>query len=847
MFSRSPSPTIARKLIVSIVLFSSCFTLVFTGLQLLGDYRQDLRAIDDIFDLIERGHLDVIANSLWAFDQNQLDLVLKGVLSSGYIHQVAVDADGMSKTFGQVATGDVITKSYAITYSRDGDAIELGVLRVTASLGGVYARLLEKLWVTLAGNAVKTFAVSILVFLLFQRLITRHLDTIAAYSRKLDEAGFDAPLALQRRSGIGDELDRVVAAINEMRVNLRNSYRELETLNETLEERVEERTHALAESEGRLQSFIKNSPGAVSIKSVEGRYLLVNPVFENIFGMTSDAILGKRAKDLVGPSFAASSEAHDRAVIETGEVVEREESLDLGQQVLELFSVKFPLHDNRGAITAIGAIQIDITERKRAEKALRHAHDELEERVDSRTAELRESEQSLANAQRIAHVGNWEWNIVTGELHWSDEIYRIFGLGPREFGATYEAFLEAVHPDDRTLVTTAVNQAIASHEPYSIEHRLLRPDGVVRFVHERGEVIYDDDDQPLRMSGTIQDITERKRVEERFRRYFDLPLVGSAIYAPDKTWIAVNDALCDLLGYSREELMEITWPEITHPDDLAENLRLFEAALSGTGSDAYTMDKRFIRKDGGVIHTIICGECVRKPDGAPDYFLVLVQDITERKTAVEELRQSEQSLANAQRIAHMGSWDWNLVTNKMLWSDESFHIYGLNRQDVSATHDTFLNAVHPDDSTLLDDAINDAIESHKPYSVEFRLRRPDGTVRFVHERGEVNYGGDDTPLRMSGTVQDVTERKAAEEALRKSQAWLSKAQSRAKLGFWDWSFDGGGTEHWSDNSAEILGFPTDDFYGGYEKYLEMVHPDDRGFVREAYHLHYPDNDDDSSG
>ena len=227
----------------------------------------------------------------------------------------------------------------------------------------------------------------------------------------------------------------------------------------TERKRVERR---LIESESRLQSFIKNSPGAVSIKSVEGRYLLVNPVFENIFGMTSDVILGKRAEDLVSPSFAASSEAHDRAVIDSGEVVEREESLDLGQRVLELFSVKFPLRDDRGAITAIGAIQIDITERKRAEKALRHAHDELEERVEARTAELRESEQSLANAQRIAHVGNWEWNIDTGDLHWSDEIYDIFGLGPREFGATYEAFLEAVHPDDRTLVTTAVPLLVES-------------------------------------------------------------------------------------------------------------------------------------------------------------------------------------------------------------------------------------------------------------------------------------------------------------------------------------------------------------------------------------------------
>ena len=143
------------------------------------------------------------------------------------------------------------------------------------------------------------------------------------------------------------------------------------------------------------------------------------------------------------------------------------------------------------------------------------------------------------------------------------------------------------------------------------------------------------------------DITERKRAEERFRRYFDLPLVGSAIYAPDKKWIAVNDTLCNLLGYSREELMEITWPEITHPDDLAENLRLFEAALSGTGSDAYTMDKRFIRKDGGVIRTMICAECVRKPDGAPDYFLLLVQDITERCAAEEALRDSQSRLVDA--------------------------------------------------------------------------------------------------------------------------------------------------------------------------------------------------------
>jgi PAS domain S-box-containing protein len=143
----------------------------------------------------------------------------------------------------------------------------------------------------------------------------------------------------------------------------------------------------------------------------------------------------------------------------------------------------------------------DVTERKMAEEA------------------ARKKDQSLAEAQRIAHLGNWHWNIENNELAWSDEIYRIFGLLPQEFGATYDAFLECVHPEDREAVQEAVHRSLADPSiPYSIEHRVIRPDGRERIVHEQGEVTFDDGGRPIRMIGTVLDITERKEAAEMLQR-----------------------------------------------------------------------------------------------------------------------------------------------------------------------------------------------------------------------------------------------------------------------------------------------------------------------------------------
>src|SRR5262249_54650056 len=138
-----------------------------------------------------------------------------------------------------------------------------------------------------------------------------------------------------------------------------------------------------------------------------------------------------------------------------------------------------------------------------------------------------QSEASLREAQRIAHLGSWEWNVLSNELNWSDEVFSIFGIRRQGFGATYESFLEQVHPADRERVEQAVGQSLNTSEPYNIEHRIIRPDGEGRIVRGQGEVVRDNAGRITRMVGTVQDITEQKRIEAEFLRAQRMDGIGA--------------------------------------------------------------------------------------------------------------------------------------------------------------------------------------------------------------------------------------------------------------------------------------------------------------------------------
>jgi PAS domain S-box-containing protein len=176
--------------------------------------------------------------------------------------------------------------------------------------------------------------------------------------------------------------------------------------------------------------------------------------------------------------------------------------------------------DENGKIIGVFAAARDITEHRRVEEALKKTHENLEKLVKERTIELekaykslKESEEGLAEAQKMAHIGNWSWDFVTGETHWSEETYRIFGLNPQKLSPTHDEFFRYIHPDDRDYVDNAIKKAI-NEKPFGIDYRIITASGEERTVHAESEVIFDPNNRPIRVKGIIQDITERKEAEE---------------------------------------------------------------------------------------------------------------------------------------------------------------------------------------------------------------------------------------------------------------------------------------------------------------------------------------------
>jgi PAS domain S-box-containing protein len=282
--------------------------------------------------------------------------------------------------------------------------------------------------------------------------------------------------------------------------------------------------------------------------------------------------------------------------------------------------------------------------------------------------------------------------------------------------------------------------------------------------------------QDRKVAILFNDITERKRVEEalreseeRFRRYFDLGLVGMAITSPTKGCLEVNDELCRILGYRREELLRLTWAQLTHPDDLAADVANFNRVLAGE-IDGYSIDKRWVRKDGRIIASIMAAKCVRRANGTVDYFVGLVQDITERKRAEEEQRKLAALVENSPDFIGLASLDGavyivNPAGRMMVGLYSAAQVAETRIQDYVAEEDRAIVQEH-----VLAHVLR---EGEWEGEMRFRHFASGAIIPTRQHIFLIKDPGTERPVAMATIARDITERKRSEEALRAARDQLA--------------------------------------------------------------------------
>ena len=455
---------------------------------------------------------------------------------------------------------------------------------------------------------------------------------------------------------------------------------------------------------------------------------------------------------------------------------------------------------------------------RRARKQPSKAHDILNPRGAERTdalekanedlkaaqAELQRRWQYLAEAQKLSHSGTFGWKVDSGELLWSDETYRILGF-TRETNPTFDLVFDRIHPEDLDRMREVKDRAARNGMDLDVEHRILLPDGVIRYLHvvaHAGE----DRSGNREYIGIVSDITERKRAEyERQALARELEESKAKLEAAQRVahighyqWdlianrMAMSDELFRIYGLPpQEEPLDIAIiSEMLHPEDRERCFRTAEEYIRSGVQARLEVEHRIVRPDGEVRTIMGLGTVKRDASGQAYEYFGTGQDITESKRAEEErealsrsLQESKAWLEEAQRVAHLGYWVWDLETNQVIWSEETYRIFGLTPQVGSFDVARVGEMMHPEDREAVFRTAEEAIRSGTRADCEHRLIRPDGEIRVVHSLGDLKKDSKGR-TQMFGTTQDITDRKRAEEerqalsvALQQSNARLEEAQT----------------------------------------------------------------------
>jgi len=417
----------------------------------------------------------------------------------------------------------------------------------------------------------------------------------------------------------------------------------------------------------------------------------------------------------------------------------------------------------------------DITDRKRAEEALQR------------------SQFYISEGQRLAHMGSWAFNPSGSFEYWSQELFKIYGLDPQKGAPTLEQYLATVHPQDRDFMANTIKRMHAERGGCDVKKRIVRSDGELRYIRcvgipvVEGEVLKG-------FLGTAVDITEQELLTQELERQQAhlteaQKLTHTASWAwrlPDWNAVEVSEEFYRIFGFdpaagapTREEYLERV-----HPGDRLKWMDITERAIVEKAD--YDHEFRILLPNGIVkwIHTV--GHPVVSNAGDLEEFVGSSTDITERKHAEEAVRSSEAYLMEAQSLTHTGSCAIDGTSRETVyWSDEMFRLFGFDPQQGLPTFDQWLQRIHPEDRDKVKLASEMTFLTKVNCDIEFRIVKPDGTVKHIHGVGHPVLSATGELVQVLGTMVDVTEGKRAEEArdrLRQLEADLAHIDRVSTLG-----------------------------------------------------------------
>ncbi|MBP7562906.1 MAG: PAS domain S-box protein [Candidatus Cloacimonetes bacterium] len=403
----------------------------------------------------------------------------------------------------------------------------------------------------------------------------------------------------------------------------------------------------------------------------------------------------------------------------------------------------------------------DITERKKNEEL------------------LKKERYRLANIIEGTNVGTWEWNVQTGETVFNERWAQMIGYTLEEISpVSIETWVKFAHPDDIKKSGELLEKHFAGETDfYEFESRMLHKKGEWVWVFDRGKVAsWTIDGKPLMMMGTHQDITGRKRIEEEQKAILETTHDGFFIADSNACILSVNKAFCDMLGYTKEELLKLKISDIEAIEEPAD-VEMRVQKLKKYGFDRF--QTKHVRKDGSLLDIEISVSMLKEYDRK---LVAFARDISERLRTERALQDANTRLSLATKAGKIGVWDYDVVENRLVWDDQMYALYGISSNTFSGVYEAWRSGLHPDDLERGDHEIDLAIKGERDFNTEFRVLWPDGSIHYIRAIAVVIRDSDGKALRMVGTNWDITEQKEYHQKLiaAKEQA---EAASKAKSEF----------------------------------------------------------------